>query len=122
MPSPNSGDASARAPVHAGAMRTHRSRPPDAEYEVDTGALSDVFATPGWLRDLGLTSWLLVGVTGMIVAAVWLLGQTNTIVTPVVTAAIVAAVLSPLVRWLHQRGIPRGVGAALVFVGVLAVG
>ena len=41
-----------------------------------------VRAAPGWLRDLGITSWLLVGVTLLLVGAVWLLALTNAIVMP----------------------------------------
>ena len=36
-----------------------------------------VHAAPGWLRDLGITSWLLVGVTLLLVGAVWLLSLTR---------------------------------------------
>ena len=52
---------------------------------------------PGWLRDLGVTSWLLVGVTLLLVGAVWLLALTQTIVMPVIAAGVVAAVASPVV-------------------------
>lgn len=84
--------------------------------------LAGVFAAPPWLRDLGIMSWLLVGVTLLIGGTIWLLSLTNTIVIPVVTAAIIAAVLAPLVRWLQRHGIPRGAGAAIVFLGVIAAG
>jgi hypothetical protein len=30
--------------------------------EVQTGALSGIFAAPQWMRDLGFSAWLLVGV------------------------------------------------------------
>ena len=60
--------------------------------EIDTTELAGLFATPTWLRDLGITAWLLVGIAGMLVGAVWLLSLTQTIVTPVVTAAVLAAV------------------------------
>ena len=53
--------------------------------EIEAGELSGIFAAPGWLRDLGLMAWLLVGVAGMLVGAVWLLSLTQTIVIPVVT-------------------------------------
>jgi predicted PurR-regulated permease PerM len=81
-----------------------------------------VFATPGWLRDTGITAWLLVGVGAFIVAAVWLLAQVQVIAVPVITAAIVAAVASPLVAWLNRHRVPRGAGAALVLLGLIGVG
>ena len=95
----------------------------DTEYvEINPGDLSGMFAPPAWLRDLGVMAWLLVGVTGMVIATVWLLSLTQTIVMPVVTAVILASVLGPLVRWLGSRGIPRGAGAAIVLLGVVVAG
>jgi putative heme transporter len=89
--------------------------------EIDPGQLSRVFAVPSWLRDLGLMSWLVVGAFLLLGGVVWLLSLTATIVVPVITAAIVAAVLSPVVGWLARHGLGRGGGAALVLVGVVAL-
>jgi predicted PurR-regulated permease PerM len=95
----------------------------EGEYvEIDPGQLAGVFAAPGWLRDLGFTSWLLVGFALFLVGAVWLLSLTHTIVLPVITAAVVAAVASPLVGWMHGRGVPRAAGAGLLMLGIVAVG
>ncbi len=90
--------------------------------EIDTGGLSGVWAAPNWLRDVGLTSWLLVGVALFLVGAVWLASLTETIVGPVVTAATIAAVASPLVAWMQRRGVPRAAGAAILLLGIVAVG
>jgi putative heme transporter len=90
--------------------------------EIDPGALSGIFAAPKWMRDLGFSAWLLVGVGAAVVGLIWLLGMTQTIVMPVITAGIVASVVSPLVGRLQNRGVPRGVGAALVFVGIALIG
>jgi predicted PurR-regulated permease PerM len=83
-------------------------------------ALSSTFAAPRWLRDLGRTSWLLVGVLAVLVGLAWLLGATYTITAPVVGAMIVAAVTSPLVARL-TRHMPRAVATVLVLLGILAV-
>ena len=45
--------------------------------EIDVAGLRGIFGTPGWLRDLGVTSWLLVGVTLLLVGVVWLLSLTQ---------------------------------------------
>jgi putative heme transporter len=74
------------------------------------------------LRDLGVAAWLLVGVTVLLVGVIWLLSLTQTIVIPVTVAAILAAVLSPLVGWLEHRRVPRAAGAVLVFVLILVLG
>ena len=57
-----------------------------------------------------------------LVGAVWILSLTHTIVTPVIAAAVVASVASPLVAGLARRGVPRGVGAALVMLAIIALG
>jgi predicted PurR-regulated permease PerM len=91
-------------------------------FEIDPGELSGIFSVPDWLRNVGLMAWLLVGVAVFLVGMVWLLGLTQVIVVPVITAAVIAAVASPLVRWLHRHRIPRPLGAALVLVGIIAIG
>jgi putative heme transporter len=90
--------------------------------EIDSRELSGIFAAPPWLRDLGVMAWLLVGVTALIAGTVWLLSLTQTIVIPVVTAAILASVLAPLVAFLRRHGVPRGAGAAIVLLAIVAAG
>jgi hypothetical protein len=41
--------------------------------------MSAVFAAPRWLRDLGIASWLLVGVAALLVGLTWVAGMTSTI-------------------------------------------
>jgi putative heme transporter len=109
--------------------RLHRTRAAGSDagdesdvIEVESVELSGVFSAPQWLRDLGFASWLLAGVGVMLVGATWLAALTSTIVVPVVVAGVIAAVLSPLVHRLERRGVPRGAGAALVFLGLLVLG
>ncbi|MET0771414.1 MAG: AI-2E family transporter [Solirubrobacteraceae bacterium] len=83
--------------------------------------LSGIFRAPAWLRDLGVASWLLVGVTGLLIGSVWILSLIDTIVIPVVTATIIAAVLSPVVRAL-ARHMPRAAAAAIVFLSLIVLG
>ena len=95
----------------------------EPEYiEIEPGELAGVFAAPKWIRDLGLFAWLLVGVAAALGGAVWLLSLTQTIVIPVVTAAILAAVLSPVVGYLERRRVPRGAGTAIVFLLIIVLG
>src|SRR3954452_18738069 len=83
--------------------------------------VSGLLAPPRWLRDLGRSAWLAVGVMLFVVGVVWVLSLKSTIVTPVITAALVAAVTSPLVAWLGRHGLARGVAAAIVFLALLAI-
>jgi len=91
--------------------------PPEGDAE-----LTGLLATPRWLRDLGLTAWLLVGLILLVVAAVWIMELTEAIVAPVITAAVVAAVAAPLVSWAERHRVPRLVGAVLLLVGFIALG
>ena len=109
-----------------GRVRWHRSHTGGDEQdgifvEVQPGELSGLFAAPSWLRDIGIMAWLVVGVGALIFGAVWLLSLIDTIVIPVVTAGIIAAVVSPLVARL-ARHMPRGAAAAIVFLGLIALG
>src|SRR4051794_8271273 len=100
---------------------THNGEPAAEFVELAPGELHGVFAAPTWLRDLGMMSWLLVGVAVMLVGVAVLLSLTNAIVAPVVTAAIIAAVLSPLVAMLQRRRMPRAAATVCVFLVVIAV-
>jgi predicted PurR-regulated permease PerM len=77
---------------------------------------------PMWLRRLGFSSWLLVGFVLIIIGVIWLLGETSTIVMPVLVAAVLGAVAGPAVGWLQRHGLPRIGGAILVLLGLVALG
>ncbi|HKG43065.1 MAG TPA: AI-2E family transporter [Gaiellaceae bacterium] len=83
-------------------------------------ALRTTFSAPRWLRDIGRTAWLLVGVFALIAGVIWLLAATHTIVGPVVAATVIATVAGPLVNRL-SRHMPRIVAAALVLLSLLAI-
>ncbi len=80
------------------------------------------FAAPTWLRDLGFASWLLVGFLVVVAGVIWLLGQTSTIVMPVIVAGVLGAVAGPAVGWLERHRVPRIGGAILVLLALVAVG
>jgi predicted PurR-regulated permease PerM len=95
---------------------------PGNQEAVGTGraALQHAFSTPRWLRDLGRSSWLLVGVLALLGGLIWLLAATYTIVGPMVCALIVAVVAMPLVRFLDRR-MPRALAAVIVLLAIAAV-
>ena len=86
----------------------------------DAGELESTFSAPHWLKDLGRTSWLLVGVFALLAGLTWLLGTTSTIVGPLVAGTIVATVAMPIVSWLARR-MQRAAAAALVLLGLVAL-
>ena len=101
--------------------RKSRSEDPDV-VPIGSGELAAALAAPRWLRDFGASAWLLVGVALLLAGAAWLLAITQVIVAPVVTAAIVAAVLSPVVGALERHRIRRGFGTTIVFLAIFALG
>ena len=107
---PEDGDAAA-----AGGETTYVS-------ELEEVELTGVFAAPQWLRDLGFASWLLAGAGVVLVGLVWLMALTSTIVMPVTVAAVLAAVLAPVVGFLERKGLNRGLGTFLVFLSILILG
>jgi predicted PurR-regulated permease PerM len=112
-------------------MRRAAALPARLDLDVDAGEsqktdgtgqerLPDSFGTPGWLRDLGRSSWLLVGLLVLVIGLIWLLAETYTIVGPMVCALIVSVVAMPLVRVLDRR-LPRALSAVIVLLAVAAV-
>ncbi len=96
---------------------------PDGEFvEIDPTELSGVFAAPRWLRDAGFTAWLLVGVILLLGGVVWFLSLTHAIFIPLIVAGVIAAVAGQLVSLLNRHGVPRGLGALLVLLLIVAAG
>src|SRR5688572_7452992 len=80
------------------------------------------FSAPQWLRNMGFSSWLLVGFVLIIVGVMWLLSETSTIVMPVILATVLGAVAGPAVGKLERHRVPRIAGAILVLLGLVAIG
>jgi predicted PurR-regulated permease PerM len=96
--------------------------PPEEEFvDIDVAELTGTFAAPGWLRDVGLTSWLLVGFVLLMAGVVALLALTQTIVMPLIAGGIVAAVSAPVISWAARHGVPRGAGAGLTLLAIIAM-
>jgi predicted PurR-regulated permease PerM len=95
--------------------------PDDTADELNADDLARLFAAPSWFRDLGLLAWFLVGVGVSLFGLIWILGETSTIVVPVVVASIVAAVGGPAVAWLTRHRVPRAAGAGIVLLAVLGL-
>lgn len=63
--------------------------------------------------------FLVIGAAGL--AILWLLQFFMVVVLPLVIALLLAALVSPVVRWLGRLGVPRGGAALLVVVALLAL-
>jgi predicted PurR-regulated permease PerM len=82
--------------------------------------MDTMFVAPGWLRDIGTSSWLALGFALLLTATIALLALTATIVIPLIIAAVIAAVASPVVAWMQRRGLPRGAGTIIFVLAFIA--
>lgn len=64
-------------------------------------------------------SWPLVGIFVILAVAALKIG--STFVLPIVVSALFTFLLGPPVRWLRRRGLPEGIGAAIVVFGTLTL-
>jgi predicted PurR-regulated permease PerM len=104
-------------------MQGHAQPPKIAGMASERSVQASVQASaPTWLRNLGFSSWLLVGFVLIIIGLIWLLGETATIVMPVIVATVLGAVAGPLVGRLEGHRVPRAAGAVLVLLGLVAIG
>ena len=77
-----------------------------------------------WGLDLAAAwSWRFLIIAAALYGALWLSAYFVVVTMPVVIALLVAALVSPIVRWLSRVGIPRGLSALLVVIaGIATVG
>ena len=87
------------------------------------GSLDDALArhvdSPRLLR-LGLRAWLLIGVGLVAAVSALLLYQVPGLVVPLVVAAVMSALLVPVVDRLEALRVPRPLGAVVVLAGLAA--
>lgn len=80
---------------------------------------------PGWPSDRvlrwGLRAWSAVGMLVLGYLLVRLVGYVRVLLIPLLAAGVVVYLLNPIVGWLHRRGLPRVLGAAVAYLAALAV-
>ena len=81
-----------------------------------------VSSLPPWFQRWGIGSWLVVGMVLVLIGAVWLIEQTSSIVDPLIAGFVIGAVSGALVDRLERHGWPRAAGAAVVMLGLIALG
>ena len=61
---------------------------------------------------------LILVVTGVLV---WLLSKISFLIIPVMVAALLAGLLSPVTRWLRRRRVPNGAAVAITLLGFIGL-
>lgn len=78
------------------------------------------------VRRVGIFAWSVIGVVLLVIAGFYVLVEGRIIFAPLFLAIVVIVILNPLVTWLHARGVPRILGAAIGFLafgsGVVLLG
>src|SRR5687768_6686122 len=73
------------------------------------------------LRRAGQVAWAGVGVALLVAIVAWVVWQLRVIFPPLIFAGAIVFLLNPIVTRLQRHGIPRAAGAAIAYLGVIAV-
>lgn len=87
----------------------------------DPDARPTAEAVPPALRVAAAWSWRLLVVAGVLASLCLLIAQLRIIVIPLMVAALLTALMIPLVEWLQRHRWPRGLAVALAVVLLLSV-
>ena len=105
-------DAAAQRPTD-----TSRAQAPlrgVTDRELDQDIPYGVRIAASWAWRIGL----ILLVTG---ALIWLLGRVSFLIIPVMVAALLAGLLSPVTRWLTRHRVPNGLSVAVTVLGFIGV-
>lgn len=75
---------------------------------------------PAWLRDAGVSSWALIGLTLVIAGIVFAMAKISAVFVAVFAALVLTALLNPTVNRMSQR-MPRGLAVAITLLGTLLI-
>ncbi len=99
-------------------MRAERRAGP---LEMATGPSNFTRAQVPWGLDLAAAwSWRLIIIAAAMLGLLWTLRFFALITIPVAIALLIAALATPLVKWLRRIGLPRGLAAGVVMILGLA--
>ena len=93
---------------------TPRSDLPRSDRQLDEDIPYGVRIAASWAWRIGL----ILVVAG---ALIWLLSKITFLIIPVMVAALLAGLLSPITRWLRRRRVPNGAAVALTVLGFIGL-
>ncbi|MGH8969101.1 MAG: AI-2E family transporter [Actinomycetes bacterium] len=106
-------------------LRRRSTAPPEravpAPVPATPAAVDGSVEIPYGVRLAAAWSWRLLLIAAAVAVAVWGFGRLSVVLVPVIIALLVAAVASPIVDRLQERGMPRGLATALVILSGVVV-
>ncbi|HAP89743.1 MAG TPA: AI-2E family transporter [Arthrobacter bacterium] len=111
---PSDSTPTGTAPDTARSVETVRPARVWTDRELDQDIPYGIRIAASWAWRLGLIL-LMAG------ALIWLLGRISFLIIPVMVAALLGGLLSPVVRWLRSRSLPNGAAVAITVVGFIGV-
>lgn len=78
-------------------------------------------STTGSLRRWGTSAWMLLGILVLASVVYGALATLSGLLVPLVIAAVIGTLASPVVDWLHRHHVPRQLGAVIVMVAIVVV-
>jgi predicted PurR-regulated permease PerM len=103
------------APVSATPGASHSA---PAEVLTDRELDQDI---PYGVRIAASWSWRLGVILVVSAALIWLLSKVSFLIIPIMVAALLAGLLSPVTRWLTARRLPKGAAVAITVLGFIGV-
>ena len=73
-------------------------------------------AIPGWMTTVGIASWLIVGMAGVIALTGWFFAASASITIPLTVAAVVGMIAYPLCERMIAHKVPKSVAALIVIL------
>ena len=93
----------------------------DRKTEAPDSRVFPLSRVPSWLRSAGTSAWFLLGLIALTTVAYFGLARVSALVIPLVVAVVLGMIFHPLVDRVESTGLPRGVGATAVMLGIAGV-
>jgi predicted PurR-regulated permease PerM len=84
-------------------------------------ARSGTEALPGWLLNIGIACWMLVGLAAVLVLSAWFVAASASITIPLILAMVIGMIARPLVERMSKRGVPVSLAATLVLLLLIGI-
>ncbi|HMK92300.1 MAG TPA: AI-2E family transporter [Thermoleophilia bacterium] len=79
------------------------------------------FAVPQWMREFGTSSWLIIGLVIVFVAALVLIAALRILLIPTLLAALLGSTFLPVADWLERHHCKRWLATLLTIALIVAI-